>query len=107
MTSTISMGIRWRRNGNPPQLGARQPGKRRRARLYIDNYNHNYIFHHNMVWNVRGANIHVNLPSQNVYVVNNTCTGGSGGMGRWKIDWMYNVPTPTMPSAKTSETTRT
>jgi hypothetical protein len=59
--------------------------------LYIDNYNHNYIFHHNMVWNVRGANIHVNLPSQNVYVVNNTCTGGSGGMGRWKIDWMYNV----------------
>ena len=36
------------RNGNHHNW-ARQPGKGGASGLYIDNYNHNYIFHHNMV----------------------------------------------------------
>ncbi|MFB0554129.1 MAG: LamG-like jellyroll fold domain-containing protein [Phycisphaerae bacterium] len=48
--------------------------------IYLDNASHNYIVHHNVIWNCAGG-IGVNLPAYNHEVYNNTLWANDYGMG--------------------------
>ena len=60
-----------------------------RMGIYLDNFTSNYFVYRNVVWNIRGRDIHLNKPSLHNIVVNNTMMGDVGNWGRWKTDWMY------------------
>ncbi|MDF2921123.1 MAG: carbohydrate-binding cenc domain protein [Paenibacillaceae bacterium] len=48
--------------------------------IYPDNSSTNFIFHHNVVWNV-GAALRLNTPNNNMLVYNNTLVGNTGIFG--------------------------
>ena len=56
--------------------------------LYLDNYTHNYILHHNVMWKCRDNELRLNLPSSYNVVANNTIIGKFTIWGRWEIDRM-------------------
>ena len=56
--------------------------------LYLDNYTHNFILHHNVMWNCRDNELRLNLPSGYNVVANNTIIGKFTIFGRWEIDRM-------------------
>jgi len=59
-----------------------------RCGLYLDNYTHNFLVHHNVMWNTRGDELRLNTPSGCNVIVNNTILGNLGRWGRWKTDRM-------------------
>ena len=59
-----------------------------RCGLYLDNYTHNFLAHHNVMWNTRGDELRLNTPSGCNVIVNNTVLGNLGRWGRWKSDRM-------------------
>jgi len=59
-----------------------------RCGLYLDNYTHNFLAHHNVMWNTRGDELRLNTPSGCNVIVNNTILGNLGRWGRWKTDRM-------------------
>ncbi len=40
--------------------------------IYMDNFNLNFIVHHNVVWDVKGTAIRTNVPSNHTMIINNT-----------------------------------
>ena len=59
-----------------------------RCGLYLDNYTHNFLAHHNVMWNTRGDELRLNTPSGCNVIVNNTLLGNLGRWGRWTTDRM-------------------
>jgi len=59
-----------------------------RCGLYLDNYTHNFLAHHNVMWNTQGDELRLNTPSGCNVIVNNTILGNLGHWGRWKTDRM-------------------
>jgi hypothetical protein len=60
--------------------------------LYLDNYSHNVLLHHNVVWDCAGLGIQLNRPSGYTLVVHNTVLGKVGHWGRWpgqEVDGMF------------------
>jgi hypothetical protein len=45
--------------------------------IYLDNYNHSWLVHHNVMWNISGNAIQFNHPSRYNFISNNTIFGSS------------------------------
>ena len=56
--------------------------------LYLDGYTHNFIMHHNVMWNCRDNEMRLNLPSSYNVVANNTIIGKFTLCGGSEIDRM-------------------
>ncbi len=60
--------------------------------LYLDNYTHNYLLHHNVIWDCPGLGLQLNRPSGYNVVVHNTVLGKASHWGRWpgtEVDGMF------------------
>ena len=60
--------------------------------LYLDNYTHNFLIHHNVIWNIPGLALHLNRPSGYNLAFNNTIFGKVRHWGRWpgeEVDGMF------------------
>lgn len=60
--------------------------------LYLDNYTHNFLLHHNLIWDCPGLALQLNRPSGYNLVVHNTVLGTVGHWGRWpgqEVDGMF------------------
>ena len=60
--------------------------------LYLDNYTHNFLLHHNVIWNIPGLALHLNRPSGYNLAFNNTIFGKVRHWGRWpgeEVDGMF------------------
>ncbi|MEX1048339.1 MAG: right-handed parallel beta-helix repeat-containing protein [Akkermansiaceae bacterium] len=45
--------------------------------IYLDNYSHNYLVHHNVVWNISGNAVQINHPGHYNMVFHNTVYGST------------------------------
>ena len=60
--------------------------------LYLDNYSHNFLLHHNVIWDCPGLGLQLNRPSGYNLVAHNTVLGKVGHWGRWpgqEVDGMF------------------
>ena len=60
--------------------------------LYLDNYSHNFLLHHNLIWDCSGLGLQLNRPSGYNVVAHNTVLGNFGHWGRWpgqEVDGMF------------------
>jgi hypothetical protein len=60
--------------------------------LYLDNYTHNFLLHHNVIWNCPGLALQLNRPSGYNVVAHNTVLGKASHWGRWpgtEVDGMF------------------
>lgn len=71
--------------------------------IYLDNFSNNWLIHHNVVWDINGNSIQLNVPCNFVLVANNTvleCRNPEGkgylDKGQWK-NKKGNITNPYMP----------